>query len=124
MMIKGITPAGKYVMVTGSNSSTPYISPGAVGAGMLRWNSNINSMEVNDGVSWKTFDMSYTSVGLTSEAENLLDWARKKRDEEMVWQSLAKENQAVKIALDNLEEARRQLSITAELAREYEQTTS
>lgn len=123
-MIKGITGSGKYVMVTGGSTSNPYISPGAVGAGMVRWNTNMNCMEVCDGVSWKTIDMGYTSVGLTSEAESLLDWARKKRDEEMMWQSLAEKNQAVKIALDNLEQARRQIDITAKLAREYEQTTS
>jgi hypothetical protein len=45
-------------------------------------------------------------------------------EKEQEWQKLAESNKAVKIALDNLEEARRQLSITAELAREYEQTTS
>jgi hypothetical protein len=37
---------------------------------------------------------------------------------------LANENQAVKIALENLNKARHQLDITAKLAREYEQTTS
>jgi hypothetical protein len=37
---------------------------------------------------------------------------------------LAKENQAVKIALDNLNKAKQQLDITATLARDYEQTTS
>jgi hypothetical protein len=41
-----------------------------------------------------------------------------------MWQSLATDNKAVKIALDNLEQARQQLDITAKLAREYEQTTS
>jgi len=36
---------------------------------------------------------------------------------------LAKDNQAVKIALDNLEQARRQLDVTAKLARDYEKTS-
>jgi hypothetical protein len=122
-MIKGITQSGKYTVVTGGHSTNPYISPGSAGAGMLRWNPNMNIMEVNDGVSWKQIDMGYPSVGLTSEAESLLDWARQKRDEEMAWESLAKDNQAVKIALDNLEQARRQVDITAKLAREYETTS-
>jgi hypothetical protein len=41
----------------------------------------------------------------------------------MMWQSLAKDNKAVKIALDNLEQARQQLDITAKLSREYETTS-
>ena len=80
-------------------------------------------MEVFDGNSWMTLNMDYASVGLNSEAESLLDWARKKRDEELAWESLAKDNKAVKIALDNLEQAKQQLDITAKLAREYEKTT-
>jgi hypothetical protein len=80
-------------------------------------------MEVFDGSSWVMLNMDYASVGLTGEAESLLDWARQKRDEELMWKSLAKDNQAVKIALDNLEQARRQLDITAKLARDYDTTS-
>jgi hypothetical protein len=122
-MIKGITSSSRYITVTGGMSTDPYISPGAVGAGMVRWNSNMNCMEVNDGNSWKTLSMNYATIEVTPELESLLNWARKKQDEEMAWQSLAKENQAVKIALDHLEQARRQVDITAKLAREYETTS-
>jgi hypothetical protein len=67
--------------------------------------------------------MYYASVGLNGEAESLLDWAREKRNEEMMWKSLANENKAVKIALENVEQAKRQLDITAKLAREHETTS-
>jgi hypothetical protein len=67
--------------------------------------------------------MSSPTVGLNSEAESLLDWARKKRDEELAWQSLANDCEAVKIALTNLEKAKQQLDITAKLAREYDTTS-
>jgi len=122
-MIKGINPNGKYITVSGGSPSNTYISPGSVGAGMLRWNSNMSCMEVNDGNMWKTIEMNYASVGLSPEAESLLDWARKKRDEEVTLQALAKKNSAVKIALDNLEQAQQQLEITAHLARDYETTS-
>ena len=81
-------------------------------------------MEVFDGNNWVMLNMGSASVGLSPEAEALLDWARERRNEQLAWESLAKENQAVKIALDNLKQARRQLDITAKLAREYETTTS
>ena len=124
-MIKGLSPQGKYMYVNGGNSSN-YINnySGAQGVGNLRFNTTNQNMEVWDGNTWQTLGMSYATVGLNSEAESLLDWAKRKRDEESAWESLAKDNKAVKIALDNLEKARQQLDITAKLAREYEQTTS
>jgi hypothetical protein len=123
-MIKNITASGRYIQVSGGNANT-YVNgySGLQGVGNMRYNTSNQNMEVFDGNNWVTLAMDYTSVGLNGEAESLLDWARQKRDEELAWESLANENQAVKIALDNLEQARRQLDITAKLAREYETTS-
>ena len=123
-MIKNITASGRYVQVSGGTAST-YVNgfSGAQGVGNMRYNTSNQSMEVFDGSNWIMLNMDYASVGLNGEAESLLDWARKKRDEELAWESLAKDNQAVKIALDNLEQAKRQLDVTAKLAREYETTS-
>jgi hypothetical protein len=90
--------------------------------GMIRINGT--EMEVFNGGGWQMLSTSYATVGLDQDILDIVQWARKKQNEEMMWQSLAKDNQAVKIALDNLEQARQQLDITAKLAREYEQTTS
>jgi hypothetical protein len=124
-MIKNITPIGRYITVSGGNSST-YVNgySGAQGVGNMRFNTSTQNMEVFDGNSWITLNMDYASVGLNGEAESLLDWARKKRDEELAWQNLAATSQAVKIALDNLEQAKQQLAITAHLAKEINETTS
>jgi hypothetical protein len=123
-MIKSITPNGRYITVSGSGAST-YVNgySGAQGVGNMRFNTSTQNMEVFDGNSWVMLSMDYTSVGLNNEAESLLDWARKKRDEELAWQSLANDCEAVKIALTNLEKAKQQLDITAKLAREYETTS-
>ncbi len=124
-MIGSVYPTGRYVQVSGGTAST-YVNgySGSQGVGNMRYNTSSQRMEVFDGNGWVQLNLGSASVGLNSEAESLLDWARDKRNEELMWQSLAKENQAVKIALDNLEKARQQLDITAKLAREYEQTTS
>jgi len=53
----------------------------------------------------------------------MLLWARKKRDEESKWYALASSNEAVRIALDHLEQAKTRLELTAILAREYETTS-
>ena len=123
-MIKGITQSGRYITVTNGNAST-YVNgySGQQGVGNMRYNTSNQNMEVFDGNTWVTLNMAHASVGLNGEAESLLDWARQKRDEEMMWKSLANDNKAVKIALDNLEQARKQLDITAKLAREYDTTS-
>jgi hypothetical protein len=82
----------------------PYISPGAQGAGQVRYNTNINSMEVWDGVTWKELS-THTSVGLTGEAEALLDWARTKRDEEYRLEALAEKYPIIKDLKEQLEVA-------------------
>jgi hypothetical protein len=82
-MIKGLTQSGKYTVVTGGNTSMPYVNQNANNPiqGMIRiWG---NDMQVFDGSSWLNMSTSYASVGLTQEADELLDWARKKRQEEV-----------------------------------------
>ena len=112
------------MQVTGGNAST-YVNgnSGAQGVGNMRYNTSSQQMEVFDGSNWIMINMDHASVGLNGEAESLLDWARTKRDEELAWKSLAEDNQAVKIALENLNKARQQLDITAKLARDYETTS-
>jgi len=122
-MIKGISQSGRYLQVTGGNPMNPYISPGGQGAGMVRYNTNMNYIEVYDGMSWKEIS-SYANIGLTVEAESLLDWARKKRDEELQVESLAKEHPAINIALDNLKKAKIQLDATIILSKEHDTSTS
>lgn len=118
-MIKGLQGITG-ISVSGGNTALPYVPPNSNNpiTGMLRINGT--EMEVFNGSGWQMLSTSYATVGLDQDVLDIVQWARKKRDEELAWESLAKENQAVKIALDNLEQARRQLDITAKLAREYD----
>ncbi len=124
-MINNVMAQGRYVQVSGGTSST-YINgySGLQGVGNMRYNTSNQHMEVFDGNNWVMINMGSVSVGLNGDAESLLDWAKEKRMEELKWQELAEKNKAVKIALDNLEQARQQLDITAKLARDYEETTT
>jgi len=102
-MIKGITSSGKYVVVNGGMGESTYISPGAVGAGMLRYNSNSQNIEINDGNSWQVMGSTFANVELTPEAESLLDWARQKRQEEQSITEMMEKYPALKKARDNYE---------------------
>ena len=101
-MIKGIT-GGRYITVIGGSSTDPYISPGAMGAGMVRYNSNMNCMEFNDGNSWKQLGMNYTNIELTGEAQAILDWGRKKMAEEKQIDDLCEKYPGLRKARDNYE---------------------
>jgi hypothetical protein len=122
-MIKGLQGISG-ITVSGGNASVPYVNQNGNNpiTGMVRvWGSDV---QVFDGSSWITMGSSYATVSLDQDVLDIVQWARKKRDEEMTWQSLAKDNKAVKIALDNLEQAKEQLKITAHLAKEEYETTS
>jgi hypothetical protein len=105
-MIKGIT-GGRYITVSGGTSTDPYISPGAMGAGMVRYNSNMNCMEVNDGNSWRQLGMNYANLELTPEAQAILDWAKQKMYEEQQLDELCKKYPGLGKARDHFETFKR-----------------
>ena len=78
-MIKFIN--GKNHVLVSHYAGTPYISPGAQSAGMLRWNSSSNTIEVYDGVGWQPFNTG-ADISLTGDAEMAIEWAQKKMLEE------------------------------------------
>lgn len=122
-MINSVTSSSPHLYAVGGGSAMPYVSynPSNPMQGMLRINGT--EMEVFDGSSWIKIYAGGASIGLNNSANEAVDWAIKKMSEEKEWLKLAENNKAVKIALENLEKAREQLNITANLAREYETTS-
>ena len=102
-MIKSVNSSGRYIQTGGGIPMGPYFSPGAQGAGQMRFNTNSNNIEVWDGVTWKEISANYASVGLTSEAESLLDWVRVKRDEEITFKSLLESHPGIKDLKEKLD---------------------
>ena len=103
-MIKDIHASGRYMQVSGGSSST-YVNgySGLQGVGNMRYNTSNQNMEVFDGSNWITLNMGYSSVGLTPEAETLLDWAKQKRDEEYKLKSLMEKHPGLQEAYERLE---------------------
>ena len=64
-----------------SGAHNPYISPGSMSAGMVRYNSSSQNLEVYDGNAWLTLSGS-ADVGLSPEAQQVMDWAYKKMKED------------------------------------------
>jgi hypothetical protein len=120
-MIKGLIGSAG-IVVQGGDTSVPYINQNITNPmqGMMRvWGTD---MQVFDGSSWMNLSTSYATVGLNSDTQSLLNWAREKRDEENKWYKLASSNEAVRIALEQLEQAKTRLELTAILSRDHETT--
>lgn len=122
-MINSITSSSQHVYAAGG-SSWPYVSMNHSNPaqGMLRINGS--DMEVFDGNTWMKIYANSANVGLNSDAEKAISWSIKQMKQEEEWYKLATTNEAVRIALDQLEQARTRLELTTILAKEYEQTTS
>ena len=120
-MIKGLQGTCG-VTVSGGNTALPYVGPNPNNpmTGMLRINNT--ELEVFTGAGWQMISSSYATVSMDQDVLDIIQWARKRRDEESKWYSLASSNEAVRIALEQLEQAKTRLELTAILAREYETT--
>jgi len=126
-MIKGINQGGKYITVTGGSPGSNYINnySGAQGVGNLRFNTTNQNLEIWDGSSWTTLNVSYATVELNHEATDLLDWVKAKRIEEQEIRELAKKSKAVQNALDAVKKAEEELKLISILTKDYnEETTS
>ena len=120
-MIKSITSSSPHVYAS-AGSSLPYVphNPSNPSQGMLRLNGS--ELEVYDGSGWQKIFLTNADIGLNGDANDAINWTIKKMKQEQEWYTLATTNEAVRIALDNLEQARARLELTAHLARDYVQT--
>ncbi len=120
-MIKGINSSSRYLTVSGGSPSSTYISPGSVGSGMLRYNGNMNCIEVNDGNSWIQLQSSYATVELTPETESLLEWARAQRTMYMNRLEAAQRNPALLKALEAIKRAEENFDLLESISRDYKE---
>jgi hypothetical protein len=104
-MIKGINGAGKHITVSNGMTSMPYINNynGQSMVGQLRLNPSTSNIEVYDGTTWQLIQSSYASVQLSMTAEEAIDWAIKKKQEEQELDELCKKHPALSEAYERLQ---------------------
>jgi len=101
-MIRSIN-AGAHIIVANGYESKPYISPGAQSAGMVRYNTNMDCLEVYDGQNWQTVGNAVPTVELSPLARQAVDWAIRKQREEDDLQALMKQHPGLRELHDQLE---------------------
>jgi len=116
-MINNIAATGKYIQVSGSGST--YVSrsynSNAKMVGDMMYDVDSQCIKVYDGSTWATLSSPSVTVGLTAEAEMLLDWARKKRAEDFDREQLAQTNPAIKDLVNQIKEKEEQIKMVQTL---------
>lgn len=95
-MIDGITSLSSPRYFSISYPSIRYINTGAAGSGALRYHNG--RVEAYDGYNWISISDGMQSVGLTPEAEYILDWAKKKMEDEKLETEMLEKYPALKSA--------------------------
>ena len=101
-MIKGIN-AGPHLTITNGYAPAPSFSPGAQSAGMLRYNTNMQCMEVYDGQGWQSIYTAHPTVELAPASREALEWAMRKQQEERKLKDLMDRHPGLKELHDKLE---------------------
>jgi hypothetical protein len=120
-MINGlISGSSGHINVIGGTYSTPYISPNAPSAGMVRYLNN--NFEVYNGSSWQVLSGAYPTIDLTGAANSAINWVIKKMAEDAELENLAKSHPAVKAAYDSMLRSVEQLKTTIILSKDDKTT--
>lgn len=101
-MIRGIN-AGPHLTISNGYSHTPSISPGAQSAGMVRYNTNMDCLEVYDGTGWQPIGTASPTVDLAPASREAVEWAMRKQHEERKLQDLMKQHPGLKELHDKFE---------------------
>jgi hypothetical protein len=112
-MITNIYSTNSFVTAH-STVAGPYINTGGPSAGMMRYHNQ--QVQVYDGSSWLAMSSTAT-VGLSGEAEEIMNWAREKMRAEREARAMAEQYPAVADALNAVWESEQQLKTIVALCR-------
>lgn len=115
-MIGNVFSGSGSIVVSGGPAST-YVNgySGAQGVGNMRYNTSMQKTEVFDGSNWIQLNTGSVSISLSPEVESLLNWARKKRNEELEREQLAETNPAIKDLLSQIKTKEEQIQMVMTL---------
>ncbi len=125
-MIKSVNGTGRYIMVNGGYPATTYINSysGYMNVGDVRYNVQMQKLEVYDGQMWLEINTSHASVGLTPDAERALDWANQKIAEELILEAKAKDSPAIADLLDQRKKIDEQIKVIEILTKDNKVETN
>ena len=118
-MIKSIHSSSPFLTISGGNPGSTYIGNfNGAGVGNMRYNPNSQNIEVYDGSTWIILSSQHSTINLSDEAVTLLQWARKKRDEELNIELLAQTNSVIKDLVNQIKDKEEQIKVVQTLLKE------
>lgn len=123
-MIKSIA-GGQGVAVSNASSNWPFFQNHTNNslAGSVRYDGNTQNFQVFDGAHWITISTMYPMIELTPDVHELLQWAKKKRDQEYKLNDLIRQYPLLRSSKDKLDLAKEQLDILLALVQNHSTTT-
>ena len=97
-MIKNLASSSYFLTVTNNYPPNIY-NNGLLNTGQVRYNPNNQQLEVFDGNMWQAISSGVT-VGLSSDADDAIRWAREKMQEERDLKIKLEKHPALKDAYD------------------------
>lgn len=119
MFINNITSSSPYLNVQTYQGNAPYISPGGQSAGMMRYNVSTQKTEVYDGNSWIQIGGGYSTIELSPIVQTAINWVMAQMEKEAEMKQLAQKHASVAHALDNVEQAKKELELIYQLAKDH-----
>jgi len=116
-MIKSIHTTGPFITVSGGNPGTTYIGNygNMPGVGNMRYNPNSQNIEVFDGSIWVILSAQHATINLSDDTVSLLEWARRKRNEELDMEKLTQTNPTLKDLVTQVKEKQEQIRVVQTL---------
>ena len=120
-MIKSIHSNSTIITVSGGNPGSTYIGnySNAPGVGNMRYNPSNQNIEVYDGSTWIILSAHHTNINLSDDAVSLLEWARKKRDEDLERERLAQTNPVIKDLVNQIKDKEEQIKMVITLIKSF-----
>ena len=119
MFITNITSNSPYVHVRTYEGNKPHISQRSQSAGMMRYNTSSQNMEVYDGISWQTLGMGNATIELSGLVQNAIAWAVTQMEKEAEMKRLAEKNPSIAHAVENVEQAKKELELIYQLTKDH-----
>ncbi len=122
-MIKQIN-TGTGLIVTGSGSN-PYIAKNYSSnathmVGSVMYDLDMQCFRIYDGSMWQNYNLSYPTIEFDVETRSLLEWAKKKRKEEIERDMLTQTNPTIKNLINQIKEKEEQILMVQKLVKEEE----
>ena len=111
-MLNGINTGGRYITVTGGGSTyvNKTYNSNAKMTGDMMYDIDAQCIKVFDGTNWQTLAGGVATVDLSYEAQTLLDWAARKKNEEMLLEKQAQESPVIKDLVDQIKQKQDQIN--------------